>query len=63
MQRYLWRAWWMSYAVAISTIFDVLILPVSTSNYELILSRTYLPLWFAAGLSWTLVHENKKGGF
>jgi len=44
------------------TIFDVLILPVSI-NYELTLSRTHLPLWFAAGLSWMLVHENEKGGF
>jgi len=48
--------------VAILTIFDVLIVPVvSISNYELILSRTHLPLWFAAGLSRTLVHENEKG--
>jgi len=32
-------------------IFGVLILPVTISNYELILSRTHLPLWFAVGLS------------
>jgi len=49
--------------VAILTIFDVLILPVSILNYELILSRTRLTLWSAAGLSWTLIHENEKGGF
>jgi len=53
----------VSYAVAILTIFDVLILPVSISSYELILSRTRLLLWFAADLSWTLVHENEKESF
>jgi len=44
----------VSYAVAILTIFDVLILPVSISNYD-------LPLWLAVSLS--LVHGNEKGGF
>jgi len=50
-------------AVAILTIFNVLILPVSISNYliELILNRTRLPL--VRCLSWTLIHENEKGGF